>query len=252
MDKVFVENEALTKIVQMLSDEDDFSIISDKVMKLAGECLECDHSAIMQISKNQDSISVIAEWGHKACAITNDLGLDASIFEDDIVVVNDDFSYNENKAAMDIISAKRIIVSPLSINGDIAMYMLFINREAKDFVSSDITFACNVATILQAVVQKRVINNSLMSSYQVLQDVLNSVGCGIVVYDSKTGDVLFENKPIRDNNSMLKLIDECTRKYFVMRLNGTCDVCTSMEMYEKEYCKWYEIKFCNIPFHTSP
>ena len=40
----------------------------------------------------------------------------------------------------------------------------------------------------------RVTNNSLLSSYEVLKDILNNIGSGIIVCDTATGNILFENK----------------------------------------------------------
>ena len=251
MDKVFVENEALTKIVQMLSDDDEFSEISSKVIKLAGECVECDHSAIVQVSDDSDGISLIAEWGYISCNVPSSLKRNASIFDDDIVVVNDTYTYDEHQNAMELLNAKRIVVSPLSINGEIAMYLMFVNTEDKEFLTSDITFMCNVASVLQAVVQKKVINNSLLSSYTALQDVLNNVGCGVYVYDSNTGEIQFENKIARENAGLLSLVDECAKDYFVKKSQYSSEDLAVMEKYDKENSLWYEIKFCELNWIDS-
>lgn len=61
----------------------------------------------------------------------------------------------------------------------------------------------------------RVTNNSLLSSYEVLNDILNNIGSGIIVCDTATGNILFENKVAAESKEIKDTIKECMQDILV-------------------------------------
>ena len=51
-----------------------------------------------------------------------------------------------------------------------------------------------MALVLHGIAQSKVINNSLISSYDVLQKILDNIGSGIIVCSRYSGNILFENE----------------------------------------------------------
>lgn len=246
MDRFYLVNEALTKIVQMLSSEGEFDEISKDVIALAGECVGSDNAVLLQLNEESGRVLKIAEWSVGKLHMPNDFPMEYKIFGKETVVINNEFTYADYKDELKYAGVKKMIVSPIEINGEMAMYLMFsFNDNFKGFSSSDMTFIKNVSVVLQAVIQKKVIDNSLICSYNALQDVLNNVGCEVTVYDHVTGEIQFENKMAREDKIAQSIVDESAKWYFVEKQKGnyTPDV---IEKYSAKTGQWFELQFSTL------
>lgn len=87
-----------------------------------------------------------------------------------------------------------LITVPISIRGTISMYLCALITEREHTWSDDeIRYTTDMAKILQSILDNRIAHNSIVSSYQSLTQILNTVGSCIYVRDKETGHVLFCN-----------------------------------------------------------
>ena len=109
----------------------------------------------------------------------------------------------------------------------------------------------------------RVTNNSLLSSYEVLKDILNNIGSGIIVCDRNSAAILFSNKVAAESKEIQNAIKECIqelmsseeyksyldRKKAYDEDDGTDYVkpyIRPIEKYSAESGLWFEIRFTNL------
>lgn len=72
------------------------------------------------------------------------------------------------------------------------MYLCALITEREHTWSDDeIRYTTDMAKILQSILDNRIAHNSIVSSYQSLTQILNTVGSCIYVRDKETGHVLF-------------------------------------------------------------
>lgn len=243
MEKKLCENQTITSIVQMLTKEGEFSEVGREAVELAGECIKADGVAIFQ-ADNEELIKIV-EWKN-AGKCGNRLSTSYSVFCDETVIVNEPIACEKYKEELSELGAEKLVVCPIEINEEVSLYIVFflLNKE-KVFSQLNITFMKNVATVLQAIAQRKVINNSLLCSYNALQDVLNNVGCDITVYDSVTGEIQFENMKAREDKNSQMIVDECARWYFDEKQQGNDNI-DVIEKYCEKNKQWYEVKFSEL------
>jgi hypothetical protein len=95
------------------------------------------------------------------------------------------------------LNGENSISVPIRINDIDAMHFVIYDKNNIKLWSDNednMHFIYDVTGIIQSIAQMRVTNNSLLSSYEVLKDILNNIGSGIIVCDTATGNILFENK----------------------------------------------------------
>jgi hypothetical protein len=83
---------------------------------------------------------------------------------------------------------------PVSINGEVSMYLSFVASDPKrQWSIEDIRFSDDVRRVISTILVKRVTKNSLASSYAALDCILENTGCGITVFDPRKKKFLYEN-----------------------------------------------------------
>ncbi|MBU5429080.1 EAL domain-containing protein [Kineothrix sp. MSJ-39] len=87
-----------------------------------------------------------------------------------------------------------LITVPISIRGTISMYLcVLMARQEHKWSAEEIRYTTDMAKVLQSILDNRIARNSIVSSYQSLTQILNTVGSCIYVRDKETGQVLFCN-----------------------------------------------------------
>ena len=153
-------------------------------------------------------------------------------------------------------------IIPIKINGIKAMYVVISGIKDKAMGESD-GFIHSIVSVIQNTAQMRVTNNSLLSSYEVLKDILNNIGSGIIVCDRNSAAILFSNKVAAESKEIQNAIKECMqelmsseeyksyldRKKAYDEEDGTDYVkpyIRPIEKYSAESGLWFEIRFTNL------
>ena len=242
--------EVLSSVIESLESKDTFQNIAEVILQKANAYIQAEYMAVIQENSDKDILDYIATVG-KTCALIER-------------VENGEYSLEEleKSAGKGTYPDAGGRIIPIKINGIKAMYVVIsgIKDKAKEEIDG---FIHSIVSVIQNTAQMRVTNNSLLSSYEVLKDILNNIGSGIIVCDRNSAAILFSNKVAAESKEIQNAIKECMqelmsseeyksyldRKKAYDEEDGTDYVkpyIRPIEKYSAESGLWFEIRFTNL------
>ena len=240
--------EVLSELIESLESKDTFQHTVELILHKTIAYINADCIALLQ-KGSDDEWTVIASEGEcieeaKKC---------------DVMALN-----GENSISV-----------PIRINDIDAMHFVIYDKNNIKLWSDNednMHFIYDVTGIIQSIAQMRVTNNSLLSSYEVLKDILNNIGSGIIVCDTVTGNILFENKVAAESKEIKDTIKECmqdilvpaeedvekTLEEYINNAEGnnidgyydfsdyTREYIRPVEKYNAESGLWFEVRFTKL------
>ena len=244
-----MRDEVMTRIVRLLDDERTFKEILFDVLSAVEEYLKTSNAAIMQISPDNMTISTIVDYVAPDGLVLpiNEMPRNKYIIGDDSIkcITQDDCSDSE-RSVLELLKVKTSITAPIYINDVCAMYFAIYDADRCIRLDGEMMqFVSDVVTIVQSIAQKKVTKHSLLSSYEVLREILGSIGSGIMVFGRNDGSIFFENDVAQHADEVRRTIRECVQEQ--IRLNGQDNIDKKpIEHYDAESGLWFEIKFSNL------
>ncbi len=242
--------EVLSSVIESLESKDTFQNIVEVILQKADAYIQAEYMAVIQENSDKDILDYIATVG-KTCALIER-------------VENGEYSLEEleKSAGKGTYPDAGGRIIPIKINGIKAMYVVISGIKDKAMEEID-GFIHSIVSVIQNTAQMRVTNNSLLSSYEVLKDILNNIGSGIIVCDRNSAAILFSNKVAAESKEIQNAIKECMqelmsseeyksyldRKKAYDEEDGTDYVkpyIRPIEKYSAESGLWFEIRFTNL------
>lgn len=242
--------EVLSSVIESLESKDTFQNIVEVILQKANAYIQAEYMAVIQENSDKDILDYIATVG-KTCALIER-------------VENGEYSLEEleKSAGKGTYPDAGGRIIPIKINGIKAMYVVISGIKDKAMEEID-GFIHSIVSVIQNTAQMRVTNNSLLSSYEVLKDILNNIGSGIIVCDRNSAGILFSNKVAAESKEIQNAIKECMqelmsseeyksyldRKKAYDEDDGTDYVkpyIRPIEKYSAESGLWFEIRFTNL------
>ncbi len=242
--------EVLSSVIESLESKDTFQNIVEVILQKANTYIQAEYMAVIQENSDKDILDYIATVG-KTCALIER-------------VENGEYSLEEleKSAGKGTYPDAGGRIIPIKINGIKAMYVVISGIKDKAMEELD-GFIHSIVSVIQNTAQMRVTNNSLLSSYEVLKDILNNIGSGIIVCDRNSAAILFSNKVAAESKEIQNAIKECIqelmsseeyksyldRKKAYDEDDGTDYVkpyIRPIEKYSAESGLWFEIRFTNL------
>lgn len=242
--------EVLSSVIESLESKDTFQNIAEAILQKANAYIQAEYMAVIQENSDKDILDYIATVG-KTCALIER-------------VENGEYSLEEleKSAGKGTYPDAGGRIIPIKINGIKAMYVVISGIKDKAMEELD-GFIHSIVSVIQNTAQMRVTNNSLLSSYEVLKDILNNIGSGIIVCDRNSAAILFSNKVAAESKEIQNAIKECMqelmsseeyksyldRKKAYDEEDGTDYVkpyIRPIEKYSAESGLWFEIRFTNL------
>lgn len=242
--------EVLSSVIQSLESKDTFQNIVKVILRKANTYIQAEYIAVVQKESDDNRLAYIASEGEADGFIEK--------------VSDGGYSLEElNKSVHAHIGVPvGDYVVPIVINGIKAMYLV-IHGTVKELTEELDSFIHSIASVIQNIAQMRVTNNSLLSSYEVLKDILNNIGSGIIVCDRSSANILFENKVAGESKEIQNAIRECLqelmaseeyRSYLARKKAYDEDdeadyvkpYIRPIEKYSAESGLWFEIRFTNL------
>ena len=250
MGQTLKKMEAMTEVVQLLERDDEIELIMSDFLKIAGKYLAVSNAKIYQRHYHSAGIDLITEWNHSIDEVE-----DESIIEilkgedwkkDNIVIVSSTTPVEvATKNTMERMGISAFTILPIFIHGRVSMYVTFEEKKAdKVWSTDDIRFMSDTVKVLQSIITKRVQKNSLASSYESLETVLNNVGCGIYVCDKANGELLFINNYMR--KMFPKEIKEGKLDTIFGQLRKPGQEKGSYEFHYFERSAWYNFNYTSL------
>lgn len=242
--------EVLSSVIESLESKDTFQNIAEVILQKANAYIQAEYIAVIQENSDKDILDYIATVG-KTCALIER-------------VENGEYSLEEleKSAGKGTYPDAGGRIIPIKINGIKAMDVVISGIKDKAMEELD-GFIHSIVSVIQNTAQMRVTNNSLLSSYEVLKDILNNIGSGIIVCDRNSAAILFSNKVAAESKEIQNAIKECMqelmsseeyksyldRKKAYDEEDGTDYVkpyIRPIEKYSAESGLWFEIRFTNL------
>lgn len=242
--------EVLSSVIESLESKDTFQNIAEAILQKANAYIQAEYMAVIQENSDKDILDYIATVG-ETCALIER-------------VENGEYSLEEleKSAGKGTYPDAGGRIIPIKINGIKAMYVVISGIKDKAMEEID-GFIHSIVSVIQNTAQMRVTNNSLLSSYEVLKDILNNIGSGIIVCDRNSAAILFSNKVAAESKEIRNAIKECIqelmsseeyksyldRKKAYDEDDGTDYVkpyIRPIEKYSAESGLWFEIRFTNL------
>ena len=242
--------EVLSSVIESLESKDTFQNIAEVILQKANAYIQAEYIAVIQENSDKDILDYIATVG-KTCALIER-------------VENGEYSLEEleKSAGKGTYPDAGGRIIPIKINGIKAMYVVISGIKDKAMEELD-GFIHSIVSVIQNTAQMRVTNNSLLSSYEVLKDILNNISSGIIVCDRNSSAILFSNKVAAESKEIQNAIKECIqelmsseeyksyldRKKAYDEEDGTDYVkpyIRPIEKYSAESGLWFEIRFTNL------
>ena len=197
-EKEQAEKGGLGRIVKLLLDRSPFEQLAGQLLQLMQEKLTVSNMQLLKLSRDGKTYSVIAETSvHPSLlqAAHGEAVKPEPVCGSEAVIVSGIENTDGQKAAF-LKEAKigSLITVPISIRGTISMYLCaLMEKQVHEWSTEEIRYTTDMAKVLQSILDNRIARNSIVSSYQSLTQILNTVGSCIYVRDKETGQVLFCN-----------------------------------------------------------
>lgn len=237
----------LSKIVRMMEREGTFVEVSENILVELKNMMEISTAAILQLDPNGRLLTPIVDVseGMKKTfgqAMVSQFGLCGNEMISSATALDSE----KVKAALEEYGLASFASVPVYINNVRAMFVVIADKE-RDIAADKETldFVLDVVSIIQNIAQKKVTNNSLLSSYEVLKDILGNIGSGIIVCSKSTGTVLFENDVVMNVREVKDTIRDCFESIYKMS-NIDEALKAPMEKYNSESGLWFEVKFSEL------
>ena len=242
--------EATTEIVQQLDSEDRIEVVMDRWLGILGKQLQVDSAQIFQLHKDGESMDVLCEWcAHGIVSMydkTSNLPIPKFLQTDKPLVLSSDGLDGELREEIGALGLCAVMIFPIisKDNKDAMVLALNHSRQRITWNMQEIKFTADAVKILQSILTRRIQKNSLTSSYEALETILDNVGCAIYVTDKNTGNRLFANRKLQ--NTFAKELKENKFAGLLQRGVSSGNDSGLYEIYHLERERWYDLTFKEI------
>ncbi|MBR1630185.1 MAG: bifunctional diguanylate cyclase/phosphodiesterase [Lachnospiraceae bacterium] len=195
-------NEVLNQILDLLESDQDFSIIMDNILSVAGNYVQVSDASLLRMHQTTGKVDMICEWKRDEAAsplMESWMDLDPKelpFFDDKPYTLSSNTSLP--KDFRDFFQKHGIsagIFLPLEIDEKVVMYACFLMLgERKLWTVDELHFFNSVKRVMQSILTRRTTRNSLATSYTALDQILDNNGCGLCVMVPGEEDYLFSNE----------------------------------------------------------
>ena len=199
-----LRSEAMATIVHMLGSEDAFSRVADAVIQEICKVLHIEGGCLVRDNADGITIDVLCEYSQKkSWSLGNRLhGQKRSAFPFGdgraYMLSSDSMMPEEMEEFFKQYHLQAGLFHPIEVNGADAMYLcLYEFEQTRTWTVDDIKFISDIKKVLQTILTRRIVKNSLAGSYASLEAVLENVGCGIIVVDYDKKQILYSNQIMR-------------------------------------------------------
>ena len=242
--------EATTEIVQQLDSEDRIEVVMDRWLGILGKQLQVDSAQIFQLHKDGESMDLLCEWcAHGIVSMydkTSNLPISKFLQTDKPLVLSSDGLDGELREEIGALGLCAVMIFPIISRDNKGSIVLALNhsRQRITWNMQEIKFTADAVKILQSILTRRIQKNSLTSSYEALEMILDNVGCAIYVTDKNTGNRLFANRKLQ--NTFAKELKENKFAGLLQRGVSSGNDSGLYEIYHLERERWYDLIFKEI------
>ncbi len=249
LDNYNLKDDVMTNIVNLLDKDGTFMEIVEEIIHETQKYLCTSHAAILQISVDNSWInSVISYVGEdeEPLPVTNMAIERFHIDGEELRCCNMSTATEQERKTLQYMGIKSMVIAPVFINDIRVMYFAVMDvHSIIEYNKEQLKFISDVVNIIQAIAQKKVTKNSLLSSYEVLKAILNSIGSGIIVFGRTDGNIFFENDIAQNIEEVNRTASKAVKEFLHMTKRRT-KLLKPMEHYDPQSGLWFEVKFSDL------
>ena len=197
-------SEAMAAVVRMMESEDSFSQIVDIAVKEVCQVLGIQGGCLLHDKEDGSGIEVLCEYSAETSwslgeKLQGKKRGKLPFFDGKPYMLSSDSMMREDLENFFIrYHLNAGVFQPIDINGKNDMYLCFYEFEKERIWSmDDIKFVNDVKRVVQGILERRMAKESLASSFDSLEAILENVGCAIYVVDYDKKEVLYMNQTLR-------------------------------------------------------
>ncbi|SFQ16291.1 diguanylate cyclase (GGDEF) domain-containing protein [Lachnospiraceae bacterium XBB1006] len=198
MESDYMRNAIITEIVQMLESEEEITDVVENIFEKVCSHQRIDVGILYRIDDGQIATR-ISQWfagEERRYPMLPQIPVEEHPFmrADNFIISANTALRPAQKEFMSRMHYKAVIVMPIYMQQDIIMYMEFgCYDEQRIWEMDTVRFLSDVRKIVQSIIAKRVTQNSLSSSLSTLEDIMENIGCGLLVVEPQRRELLFTN-----------------------------------------------------------
>lgn len=247
---------ALIEMMQVLEKEEPFELILNEALGIIGACLEIENIHLIQFDAENTHAEVISEWYQSTDFCFKQISerifftQKEQFFPQNVICIQQEKELGKYQELYQNSRIAGFLTAPIWVNGKHAFSLnLVFDKRKLQWREQEQKYIENIKSIMQCMLKKRIISNSLYRSYGVLKEILDNSRSGVLVYDKQTREILFKNKILQNQFGLS--IHEFMAHAFLFQ--GWDESKTELheekniiEFYDKKQEKWYEISTINF------
>ncbi len=240
--------EALTEIVSLLENEDSIEKIMLRLLETISKFLNIERDMVARVKKDSGQVEVLAAYdiNGRATEIYHEPDLDRELLlraAKPLVLSNNAVMNTTEKDTMERLGIKAVMIMPIIINNSPEMYACFYERNyERTWSIEEIKFINDSVKILQSILTRRVQRNSIASSYESIETILDNVGSAVYVRELSSRKMLFANSIMRKTFAK-EIEDGSIDALLSVKIEGESGVC---EFYQKSLDRTYDMYYTQI------
>ncbi len=242
--------EAFTEILKYLNSDKSVESIMADLLKIVSDYLDIDQADVFKIRQKDGAevMDIVASDPDSGNISVYEKTTDIPKYEflegDKPIILSTGANLLDNiDSAISEVNVRALIAMPVTIGNTTNMYAVFKEtKRNRSWQIGEIQFVNDAVRVLQSICEKRVQKNSIVSSYASLEQVLEHVGCAIIVNDIDRKEVLFTNKTMAALFPKDALGEELNAIIWEKRTQPQ----GVLEYYDYDKDSWYEIHHSNI------
>lgn len=241
--------ETLTNILKFFDSEKSTEAIMSDFLRYTSEYLGVEEADVFKIKSEPGfTMDVVTGWLAPGMVAPYDRTVDILQFpfltgKKPIILSAGASSLSVVKEEWPRLDARALVAMPITIGQVTNMYAVYFEtREDRNWKIEELQFLSDAIRVLQNILEKRIQKNSLASSYASLEQILEHVGCAIIVNDVAREKTLFQNKIMRNIFPLEEISSELNEIIWENRTDDQSEI----EYYDYDSGNWYDINHSNI------
>ncbi|MCR5799112.1 MAG: EAL domain-containing protein [Lachnospiraceae bacterium] len=192
---------AMTEVLKFLDTDKKPEIIMGDYLAVTAGYLGTTYGAIVKLTDTENrTMDVIAQWSKEGYeplyANTHNVAVPDFVEGIKPIILSHGSRFlPETEKGWEDVRIMAIVALPVPLIDRSNMYIIYVESEAeRSWKLDELQFLSDSSRVLQNILEKRIHKNSLASSYASLEEILEHVGCAIIVLDNNSHEILFQNQ----------------------------------------------------------
>lgn len=194
--------ESMTSVLNLMDDMKKTEVLMAEYLNVTARYLDVSYAFMIKIVDEKNRImDVPAQWNAAGLTEIYDRTHNQEI--PDFIVGDKPLIFSSNSencpcsvAQWGDIDISAVVAIPIPLVDRSNIYAIYVETQKEERIWEIDELQClsDNARILQNVIERRIQKHSLASSYTSLQQILECVGCAIIVLDNRNHEILFRNQ----------------------------------------------------------